>query len=333
MKTIIKDIPKVELHLHLDGSVRVETVAQLLHMDIDTAYKQMVCDETVTSLTDYLTKFELPLKVMQTEENLKRITHELLENLKKEHVIYAEIRFAPLLHTNLGLTQEKIVKAVLEGAKQVGGIKVNFILCCMRQDIENQNKHNLETIFLAHTFQNQGVVAIDLAGDESKYPTEQFKELFQKAKELQIPYTIHVGEASDYHSIESALLFKPKRIGHGIAAIQNEETIKKLNQQNILLEICPESNCNTKVVSEKKNHPLKQLYRKTAISINTDNRTVSNITLTKEYEDAMKLFQFTLEDLKKCNLNAIDHAFMKEEEKEELKKQIEEEFYDTTYRS
>lgn len=331
MKTIIKDIPKVELHLHLDGSVRVETVAQLLHMDFDTVYKQMVCDEKVISLTEYLTKFELPLKVMQTEENLTRITKELLEDLKKEHVIYAEIRFAPLLHTNLGLTQENVIQAVLDGAGQVEGIKTNFILCCMRQDIENQNKNNLETIHLAHFFQGKGIVAIDLAGDESKYPTEQFQNLFQKAKQLKIPYTIHAGEAADYHSIEAALSFQPKRIGHGIAAIQNEETIKRLKKQNILLEICPESNVNTKVVSKKEDHPLKQLYLKTIISMNTDNRTVSNITLTKEYEDAMNLFQFTLEDIKKCNLNAINHAFINKEEKEKLKKQIEEEFYDATY--
>lgn len=331
MKTIIKNVPKVELHVHLDGSVRVETVAFLLGIEIKTAYQNMVCDQNTSSLTDYLTKFELPLQAMQTEKNLKKIIKELLEDLKKEHVIYAEIRFAPWLHTRHGLTQKQVVQAILEGAKEISNIKYNFILCCMRNDILNQNKNNWETIEVAKEFLKNKVVALDLAGDEAKYPTVLFEELFKRAKKFGIPYIIHAGEALDYHSIETAIQMGAKRIGHGVSAVQNETVIKQLNEQNILLEICPESNLNTKIVFNKKDHPIQKLFKKTNVSINTDNRTVSDITLTQEYEDMITLFGFTLEDIKTCNIKAIEHAFIKEEEKQILKKQIEEGFYDATH--
>lgn len=333
MKTILKMVPKVELHIHLDGSVRVKTVAELLHKNENEVKMQMVCDKMTLSLTDYLTKFELPLEVMQTKENLQRITRELLEDLQEEHVIYAEIRFAPFLHTKGGLTQEEVVKSIVEVTRSMNGILCNFILCCMRQDIINQNENNFKTLEVAYEYLNHGIVAIDLAGDESLYPTNQFESLFLKAKQLGIPYTIHAGEASDYHSIESALDMGASRIGHGIAAIQNKELLTKLREENILLEVCPQSNIDTKIVENKKDHPIKQLYQNCLLSINTDNRTVSNVTLTKEYEDLIHLLNFSLEDIKICNLNAIEHSFLKEIQKEKLRKQIEEGYYDTTYRS
>ncbi len=329
MKKIIENVPKVELHLHLDGSVRVETVAELLHMDKEVVYSKMVCDSYTKSLTDYLSKFELPLKVMQTKDNLKRIMKELLEDLKKEHVIYVEVRFAPLLHMDMGLTMEEVVESLIDGMREVTGIECNLILCCMRQ--AGNGGRNLETIEIAKKFLNSGVVAVDLAGDESKYPTDQFQVLFDKIRKEQIPYTIHAGEADDYHSILSAIQLGAKRIGHGIAAIQNEETMQILKDHDILLEVCPESNLNTKIVSDKKDHPLKELYWQVPVSVNTDNRTVSNITLSKEYEDAIRLFGFTLDDIKKCNLNAVKHSFIGEEKKEALCHAIEEGFYDATH--
>lgn len=333
MKTILKAVPKVELHVHLDGSVRVKTVAELLHKNESEVKMQMMCDQKTLSLTDYLTKFELPLEVMQTKENLQRITRELLEDLKEEHVIYAEIRFAPFFHTKQGLTQEEVVKSIIEVMDSMDGISCNVILCCMRQDLVYENQNNFKTLEVAHKYLHHGVVAIDLAGDESLYPTSQFESLFLKARQLGIPYTIHAGEASDYHSIESALDMGAFRIGHGIAAIQNIGLLKKLKEKKILLEVCPQSNMDTQIVRNKKDHPIKQLYQTCLVSINTDNRTVSNITLTKEYEDFIRLLNFSLEDIKICNLNAIEHSFLKEDQKEKLKKQIEEGYYDTTHRS
>lgn len=331
MKTIVKKLPKVELHLHFDGSVRVSTVAELLRITYEEAYSKMVCDKNTHSLTDYLTKFELPVKVMQTKENLKRIAEELLEDLKEEQVIYVELRFAPSLHTQNGLSQKEVVEAVIDGIKKVEGITCNLILCCTRENLENEK--NFETIEVAKDFLNQGVVALDLAGDESKYPTKSFQNLFKKAKKLKIPYTIHAGEASDYHSILEALELGATRIGHGIAAIKNVELMKTLKEKEILLEVCPQSNIDTNIVVEKKDHPIQQLFSNVFVSINTDNRTVSNITLTKEYEDLIKLFHFSIDDIKACNINAINYSFLKEPEKVKFIKQIEEGYNDTTYRS
>lgn len=330
MKMRLENVPKLELHLHLDGSVRVKTMAKLVGITEEEAYLKMVCDQNTHSLTDYLKKFELPIQILQTKENLKQITKEVLEDLKKEHVIYAEIRFAPQLHTKLGLTQTEVVEAVLEAKKEVN-IDCNFILCCMRHDILEQNKNNLETIMVAKKFYQKGVVALDLAGDESKYPTNQFESLFLKMQQLGIPYTIHAGEAADYHSVEEAVRFGAKRIGHGIRSIESTHVLEQLKEKQIILEICPQSNVDTCAVKSKKDHPIKQLMDKVLVTINNDNRTVSNMTLTKEYEELITECGFTIEDIKKCNLNAIEAAFISEKQKEKLRKQIEEGFYDTTY--
>lgn len=322
MKELIK-LPKVELHLHLDGSVRISTVCELLNITNLEAQNKMIVDNNVKSLTDYLSKFDLPLKVLQTKDNIKRVVKELLEDLKKENVIYAEIRFAPMLHVNLGLTYEEIVESVVEAKNEVNDIKCNFILCCMRYDILNNNINNLKTIEVAEKYYKKGVVALDLAGDEKKFPTKDFKELF---KNTNIPLTIHAGEADSYKSIEDALLIGASRIGHGIEIINNKDLMEEVNKNKIALEICPQSNIDTCAISDKKNHPITKLINKVLVTINTDNRTVSNITLTKEYEDLINLCNFSIEDIKKCNINAIKSAFISDKEKQELLDIIQKEY-------
>ncbi len=319
----ILKLPKVELHLHLDGSVRTKTVSEILNLDIKEVKRKMICDKNTKSLTDYLTKFDLPLEILQTKENLKRITKELLEDLKKENVIYAEIRFAPQLHTKKGLSQEEVVESVISAINEVDSIKCNLILCCMRNDLLNNNINNLKTIKVAEKYYQKKVVALDLAGDEIKFPTSKFIDLF---KNTSLPLTIHAGEASNYISIEDAVKMKAKRIGHGINIINNNKLIEELNKKNILLEICPQSNIDTCAITNKKNHPITKLINKIPISINTDNRTVSNITLTKEYEDLINLCNFSIKDLKTCNINAINHAFINEDEKRKLIEIIEDEY-------
>lgn len=309
------NLAKVELHLHLDGSIRVSTVSELLNLDIDLVSNKMMCNKDTKSLTDYLTKFDLPISILQSSDNLTRVTVELLEDLKKENVIYAEIRFAPMLHTRCGLSYDEVVNSVIRGINKVSGIKCNLILCCMRNDIDNNNINNKKTIEIAKKYYNKGVVALDLAGDEIKYPTYLFKDLF---KDVSIPLTIHAGEASDYHSIYSAIEMGACRIGHGISAVDNEDLIDMLNDKNILLEVCVQSNIDTGYCSTKINHPINRLINLVDVSINTDNRTVSNTSLTKEYEDLINLCNFSLDDIKRCNINAINHAFISEEEKREL---------------
>ena len=316
----LNTIPKVELHLHLDGSVRPETIAELTNKNIKDIYNDTVAQEKCIDLNDYLTKFSLPIKVMQTKENLERIAYELAYDLKKDDVIYAEVRFAPLKHTQLGLTPEEIIDSVLKGINKVQNIEINLILCMMR---DAKEKENVQVIDLAYKYKNKKVVAIDLAGAESLYPTKNFENLFKIAQEKNIPYTIHAGEADGPSSIQSAIEFKAKRIGHGVRIIEDNSLIDKIKKEHILLEICPTSNIQTNVIDTYQNHPLKTLYKNGClVSINTDNRTVSNTTLTKEYEKMVSIQSLTINDLIEMNKMAITYSFANQETKDKINKII-----------
>ena len=214
----LNKFPKVELHAHLDGSVRLETVSELLQKKLEQS--DLVAPNKCQDLNEYLTKFSLPISVMQTKENLKRIAKELALDLKNDGVIYAEIRFAPINHTQ-NLTLDEVVESVLEGLKSVD-IKTNLILCLMRNSNLEENK---QIINLAHKYLKRGVCALDLAGAEGIYKTKNFEELFTLANDLNIPFTIHAGEADGIESIESAIRFGAKRIGHGIRCIESKETM------------------------------------------------------------------------------------------------------------
>ena len=309
----LKNIPKVELHLHLDGSVRLDTASMLTGKSIEEVRSLMIAKEKCHDLNEYLTKFNLANEIMQSQENLTRIAKELVEDLKKDNVIYAEVRFAPLLHTKKGLTGEKVIEAVLLGLKDED-LKVNLILCMMRQF---SFEDNLKTIELASKYLDKGVVAIDLAGAEALYPTASFEKLFQIAKDKNIPFTIHAGEADGKDSILSAINFKTKRIGHGVRCIEDNETLNIIKKNNITLEVCPTSNIQTGIFENYYDHPIKKLYdMNVLVTINVDNMTVSNIDLTQEYEKLVKIFNLNIEDLKKINLNAIDAAFLTDKEKQ-----------------
>lgn len=309
------DIPKIELHVHLDGSVRIETLARLANISIEEAKKISVAPNKCLDLNDYLTRFDLPIKVMQTYDNIKLIAKELAEDLKRENVVYAEIRFAPQQHLKGSLALNQVVEAALEGLEEVN-IKTKLLLSMMRNDSIEKNK---EIIDLAKKYMGK-VVGVDLAGAEALYPTKNFKELFEYANLLEVPFTIHAGEADGINSIISALNFGAKRIGHGIRCIEDEEVLKRLKEENVLLEICPTSNIQTNIVEDYCSHPFYELYKKGInVSINTDNRTVSNVSLTDEYCNLSNAFNLTLEDFININKNSLDYTFMTNEEKEEIK--------------
>jgi len=311
----IKKIPKVELHVHLDGSVNIELASKLLNKNINEVKKEMIAYNT-QNLNEYLQKFELPLSIMQTKENLTKISEALALQLLSDNVIYAEIRFAPSFHTKEGLSYDEIITSVLEGLNKVKKVKTNLILCLMRGSSEEDNSKTLD---IAHKYLNNGVVGIDLAGAEGLYKNEEYSKLFEIAKEKNIPFTIHAGEASDYKSVASATNFGATRIGHGINAIQDEKLLQKIKDEKIILEICPTSNIQTKAVLVYNEHPIKKLYEKgIMVTVNTDNRTVSNISLNKEYEILNKVFNFNKDDFKIMNKNAIYGAFLNNEEKEKL---------------
>lgn len=306
---MVEDIKKIELHLHLDGSILLDTAKRL--SKLDNVEDQMI-GANAENLKEYLTKFDLPISLMQTKENLKEVSKDLVNKLEKDNVIYAEIRFCPLFHVKEGLNLDEVIESILEGLKN-DKVKTNLILCMMRGF---PFEENVKVIDLAYKYLNKGVVAVDLAGDENGYKLKEHLDLFEIAKEKNIPFTIHSGEVDSIDVID-AINIGTKRIGHGIKS--TKEQLELIKEKDILLEVCPTSNIDTKAFNNYNEHNIYDLYKEGVnISINTDNMTVSNIDLNKEYKKLLDNFNFTIEDLININKNAIKYAFISEEEKKEL---------------
>ncbi len=313
-------MPKVELHLHLDGSLDINSVKNKYNLTEEQVNEYMIANDKCKNLNDYLTKFDYPISIMQTEEEIEDITINLLKSLKSQNVIYCEIRFAPQFHTRKGLTQEDVIRTVLR-AKEKVEIKSNIILCLMRG--EGNENENMETLDLAEKYLGKGVCAIDLAGAEAIYKTKDYETYFNIAKEKNIPYTIHAGEADGPDSIRAAIKFGAKRIGHGVRAVEDRELLDTIIDRGITLEVCPTSNIQTCICDSYKTHPIKELYEAgVKVTINTDNMTVSNTTLSNEYTKLNDEAGITKEDIIRMNLNSVDAAFITNEEKEELKTKI-----------
>lgn len=309
-------LPKVELHLHLDGAVSIDLASKITNISIEELKNKMIAKDKCHNLSEYLTKFDFPCSIMQTKENLTLISKDLVDRLAKQNVIYAEIRFAPMFHTNKGLTYEEVVEAVLEGLQSNPNIKTNLILCMMR-GLPREN--NLKTIEVAEKYLNKGVCALDLAGAEDKYKVDDYLELFEIANSKNIPFISHAGENGSALEVRKAINIGAKRIGHGIHSIESEEVLNLIKEKNILLEVCPTSNVQTNSIDKYENHPIEKLFKLgIPLCINTDNATVSNISLTEEYIKLFNYFNFTIEDYKKMNINAIRHSFLTKEEKETL---------------
>lgn len=327
----IENLKKVELHLHLDGSLRPQTLLDIAEKDnislptkdLEEIKKYMMVADNNKDLVEYLKKFELPLKVMQSEENLERIAFELVEDLAKENYMYAEIRFAPHLHTEKGLSLDKVIKSVTNGierAERNYDIKSNIILCIMRHlNVEK----GFEIVNLAKSYMGSKVVAIDLAGDEFNYPVTIFKDVFAKAKENNIPITIHAGEARGYESIVDSIKLGASRIGHGVRAYENTNLIQELINKNIFLECCAISNMNTQIFDDFYEYPFKNYLNKgIKVTINTDNRTVSNTNFKKEVEVLEKYNSIDKNEIIKSIKNSIYGAFISDKEKDILLKKL-----------
>ncbi len=314
---MIKEIPKVELHIHLDGSISKKMASSLSGKNIDEVIPFMVAPDKCENLSEYLTKFDFPISLMQTAENLYVIAKDLVDYLEQEGVIYAEIRFAPMFHTKEGLTMEEVVEAVRRGVNSNTHVKTNLILCMMRG---MDKKENIETIEVAEKYLHHGVCALDLAGDECKYPLDNYLYLFQEVQKREIPFTIHAGENGPASEIEKAIHVGAKRIGHGISSIESKKTLDLIKEENVLLEVCPTSNVQTNAISTYEEHPIYKFHKMgVLVNINTDNTTVSNITLSEEYEKLSYTFGFSLSDYEKMNEYAIEHAFIDDEMKHKLR--------------
>ena len=312
----------IELHLHLDGSLRPETVWELAKEQniklpantVDEVRDQMQVPEDCRTLEEYLTRFDLPLLVLQTREALERAAFELTEDLAKEGVTYAEIRFAPQLSIKGGMTQEQAVEAAIEGVKrgmeQYPSIRVGLILCCMRG--EDNEEWNFQTVETAKKYLGDVVCAVDIAGAESLYPTERFAPVFEKVREYGLPSTIHAGEAAGPESMKTALAFGAKRIGHGVAAVEDPELVRRLIEEQVTLEVCVTSNYQTKVVPSIEAHPIRRLFNAgVRVTVNSDNRTVSNTNVRKELDILRNVFGFKEQEIAKMEEYAWEARFLR----------------------
>ncbi|EJO5349473.1 adenosine deaminase [Clostridium botulinum] len=327
-------LPKIELHCHLDGSLRVDTILDIAKKDnipLPTYDKKELINyvsimDDCNSLDEYLNKFFIPSKVMQTKENLKRISFELLEDASKDNVKYIEVRFAPLLHIENGLTIEEIIESVLEGiheAENLYDIKGNLILGCMRNmDTDSA----FEVVSKGAKFIGKGVVALDLcAGEEPHFPGK-YVEVLKVAKEYGYRITIHAGEAGVGENVfEAITLLNAERIGHGIYIKNCQKAYKLVKEKNITLEVCPTSNLHTKACESYETHPFIEFLKDgIKVTINTDNMTVSNTTITKELEMLNKFCGLSIEDYKTVYINAVDACFASSKTKEILKSYVKE---------
>jgi len=325
------DLPKIELHLHLDCSLSYDVVSKLDPGITKEQYRStFIAPDKCDDLADYISRSQRPIELMQSREALELVVEDLFRQLKADNVIYAEMRFAPLEHSCKHLTPAEVVEAVNKAVvRQVNktGIEAGIILCTLRHYSEQQS---METVKLVEQFRDSRVVGFDIAGDEAGYPIDNHISAFKYANRQNLNCTAHAGEARGAESVwETLREFKPSRIGHGVRSIEDPELIEFLKDKGIHLEVCLTSNIQTDVFDKITDHPVDRLFRsKVSLSINTDGRAISDVTLGDEYQILEKVFDWRLDQLKRCNLEAIKHAFTTEIVKDRLRRQIEKTYSD-----
>ncbi len=332
---LVQALPKTDLHCHLDGSIRLATVlalaeAQGVRLPADTPEglaRAIHMGETCSSLEDYLTAFDVTLAVLQTEEALYRAAHELALDCAAENVRYLEVRYSPVLHTQKGLKATTIVDAVLQGlrqAKRETGIKSNVIICGIRHMDPVTSVRLAE---LAVAYKGKGVVGFDLAGAEEGHPARHHRDAVQLILDNNVNVTIHAGEAFGPESIAQAVHWcGAHRIGHGVRLRENGDLLNYLNDHRIPLEMCPSSNLQTGSVTGLAAHPLKFYFDfGLRVTVNTDNRLITDTTLTKELLLAHREMGFTLEDLCTVLVQGFKSAFLPFREKQDLLRAVNDE--------
>jgi len=331
-KEFVRQLPKVLLHDHLDGGLRPGTIIELAK---DFGYNHLPTTNPADlaswfhrganrgSLPLYLEGFAHTCAVMQTEEALERIAYEYMEDMKHDGIVYAEPRFAPVLHTSNGLDRSRVVRAVLRGlerGRQELGVQFGLILCALRNMDPAVSQEIAE---LAVDCRSHGVVAFDLAGEEGGYPPKKHVDAFHFIQRENFNITIHAGEAFGKESIWQAIQWcGAHRIGHAVRLVEDMKikagqvlSMGSLAQyvldKRIPLEVCLTSNVNTGAVRKVEEHPFGIFYRyKYRVTLNTDNRLMSNVTLTDEYLAAAEAFRLDLADLEKITVNAMKSAFI-----------------------
>ncbi len=326
----LRTLPKVLLHEHLDGVLRPQTVIELAkdakYLKLPTSDSQALAQwfhqgAKQGSLAKYLEGFAHTIAVMQTEEALERVAYEQVEDLSRDGVVYFETRFAPVFHAKKGLTHQQVVSSVLKGldrGRKAFGVPSGLIICAMR----NMNV-SLEMAELAVDFRDRGVVGFDLAGEEGGFPPKKHVEAFHYIQRKNFNITIHAGEGYGKESIWQAIQYcRAHRIGHGTRLIEDiaiadgravklGDLAQYVLDKRIPLEICLLSNVHTGATPSLAEHPFKTYYReKFRVTLNTDNRLMSDTTMTQEFEAAAETFGLSLDDFEKITINAMKSAFL-----------------------
>ena len=257
-----KKFPKIELHVHLDCCLSFVALKKISPEISLSTYKEKFIGTGSNSLKDYIKCADIALEYMQTKQQLEIVVEDLFNQFKSDNIIYAEVRFAPLLHLKKGLSAEEVVKIVSEKTSiesKKSGIEVGLILCTLRHF---NKKESLRTAELFNSFLNKNIVGFDLAADEAGYPLDNHIKAFQIARNNNVLCTAHAGEALGSQSVLDTLQhLKPQRIGHGVRCIESDELMEKIKKENIHLEICVTSNIVTKVFNNAKDHPIDKLYK------------------------------------------------------------------------
>jgi adenosine deaminase len=314
-------LPKIELHLHLDCSLSYAVVARLDPSVTPERYeREFIAPPQCTSLADFLTRAPRGFQLMQSEQALRLVVEDLFEQLALDGVVYAEIRFAPLLHTERGMRPAAVVEAVDRATRSCTrstGIQARLILCTLRHFSAAQG---LETARLVESFRGSGVVALDLAGDEKGFAIDAQVPAFRHSIEHGLSRTAHAGEARGAESVwETLEKLQPSRIGHGVRSVEDAPLIDHLRSKRIHLEMCPSSNVQTCAVASYREHPIDSLYRAgVSVGINTDARTITDISLSREYQRLRDQFGWGNQQFLACNLEALGAAFVEDSVKSSL---------------
>jgi adenosine deaminase len=318
-------LPKVELHLHLDCSLSYEVVSQIdPSITLEEYRTRFIAPAKCVDLAEFLACAPSSYPLMQTEEQLRLVTLDLFEQLVADNVLYAELRFAPLLHIEKGLSARQVVSSVESATAEAvrsTGIEARLILCTLRYFSEAQS---LETVQLVEDFRGTYVAGFDIAADKPGNVIDAHIPAFQYARDKGIPFTAHAGETRGPIIVWDTLEhFAPSRLGHGVRAIEDPALVEHLRQQQIHLEVCPSCNIQTDIFDTYADHPIDFFYRAgIPVSVNTDARTLVNITLSQEYERLHRTFGWDTQDFFQCNKNALDAAFIPDDVRSRLLAQL-----------
>ena len=325
-------MPKVDLHCHLDGSLRLESIPEMAEAagvklpteNPEELSRILLLGRNTNSLEEYLKAFDLTLLVLQTEENLERAAYELAEDCHQENAWVLEVRFSPLLHLENGLKPAEVVDAVLAGLRRAErdfGIHCGVIICGMRQMPATTSIRMAE---LCIAYKNRGVVAFDLAGPERSYPPKHHVEAFYLILNNNINCTIHAGEGYGPESISQALHYcGAHRIGHGTRLRENGDLLNYVNDHRIPLEMCLTSNVQTRSVTSIEEHPFGFYFDyNLRVTLNTDNRLMSGCTITDEYLLAAETFGLNMYHLQSIVIQGFKSSFLPHRTKRRLLKKV-----------